>query len=105
MPSLAEIQAQIAEQAWKAAELQELLLAAQKEEVEHIWKAAEKKERQEKEAEEKRLAEVARLAEVTLKAEEDRKKTRRGTTLYRTLPFPEHYSLPTGSDSSNSLYP
>ena len=29
----------------------------------------------------------------------------RGTTLYRTLPFPEHYSVPTGSDSRNSLNP
>ena len=31
--------------------------------------------------------------------------THRGTTLYRTLPFPEHYSVPTGSDSRNSLNP
>ena len=75
MPSLAEIQAQIAEQARLAAELQVLLLQeeehVQKEEEEQIRK--EEEEKRIKEAEEKRLEEV-RLVEIAQKADEDRRR-------------------------------
>ena len=75
MPSLAEIQAQIAEQARLAAELQTLLLQEEerlrKEEEERLRK--EEEERLLREAEEKRLEEV-RLAELARKADEDRRK-------------------------------
>ena len=75
MPSLAEIQAQIVEQARLAAELQTLLLQEEervrKEEEERLRK--EEEERRLKEAEEKRLEEI-RLAEIARKEEEDRKR-------------------------------
>ena len=75
MPSLAEIQAQIAEQARLTAELQTMLLQEEerirKEEEERIWK--EEEEKRLKEAEEKRLEEV-RLAELARKADEDRRR-------------------------------
>ena len=75
MPSLAEIQAQIAEQARLTAELQTLLLQEEerlrKEEEERLRK--EEEERLLREAEEKRLEEV-QLAELARKADEDRRK-------------------------------